>query len=149
MVNYEIKESEFWHISQLCGTLRYDDLAEITCFGMRPFATIKACYKTSHLRRSVFVEGQLAAMWGLAGVILSGRGEPWLLTSKAIEKIPVSFVREGREEINEMLTMCHRLEGITTEAYPRAHRFLRALGFTLSDPFLLKGVLVRKYTMEA
>ena len=87
-------------------------------------------------------------MWGLAGVVLSGRGEPWLLTSKAIERIPVSFIKEGRKEIAEMMELCHKLEGVTTEAYPRAHRFLRALGFNLSEPFLLKGVLVRKYTME-
>lgn len=149
MVKYEIIESEFWHIGELCGSLRYDDLHEITCFGLRPFKVVKQCFKTSHLRRSVFVENKLAAMWGLSGVMLGRIGEPWLLTSKEIEKIPVSFVKEGRVEIAEMLTMCERLEGITTESYPRAHRFLRALGFQLSEPLVVKNVPVRRYWMEA
>lgn len=149
MVDYKIVDSEFSHVAKLCGSLRYDDWAEITCFGLRPFAAIKGSYKTSYFRRSVFVENELAAMWGLSGTMLTGKGEPWLLTSRAIEKIPVSFVKEGRKEIAKMLTMCSRLDGITTESYSRAHRFLRALGFTLDEPFLIKNVLVRKYWMEA
>ena len=149
MVEYQIVESEFAHIAALCGALRYDDWAEITCFGLRPFRVIRECFKTSYLRRSVFVENELAAMWGLSGVMLSGEGRPWLLTSKAIEKIPVSFVREARCEVAAMLTMCQRLDGFTTESYPKAQRFLRVLGFTLSKPFDLQGVLVRRYSMEA
>lgn len=149
MAKYRIAEAEFKDISRLCGTLRYDDWAEITCFGLSPFATIKHCFKTSYLRRSVFVEGEIAAMWGLSGVMLGDTSNVWLLTSKMIEKIPVAFIKEGRKEIAEMLGLCSRLNGITTESYSKAHRFLQALGFTLSEPFLLKGILVRKYFMEA
>jgi len=149
MVNYKIVDSDFSHISRLCGSLRYDDLAEITCFGLRPFQAIKGSFKTSYFRRSVFVENELAAMWGLSGIMLTGKGEPWLLTAKPIEKIPVSFVKEGRREIRKMLSMAPCLEGLTVESYSRAHRFLRVLGFTLSEPFLIKNVLVRKYWMEA
>lgn len=148
MVDYKIVEAQFSDISKLCGSLRYDDWAEITCFGISPFKAIKGSFKTSHFRRSVFVENEIAAMWGLSGVMLSGSGEPWLLTSKAIEKIPVSFVKEGRKEINKMLTVCRRLEGLTSNSYSRAHRFLEVLGFTLDDPFEVKKVMVRRFWME-
>lgn len=148
MVNYRIAEAQFSDIGKLCGSLRYDDWSEITCFGIRPFVAIRQSFKTSHLRRSVFVEDELAAMWGLSGVMLGDLGEPWLLTSPAIEKIPVSFVKEGRREIAQMLTLYRRLEGLTTQSYSRAHRFLEVLGFTLTEPFLVKNILVRKYWME-
>ena len=147
MIPYSIVPAKFHHIPDLVGALRFDDWDEITCFGVRPFVAVRQSFKSSHVRRTVLVEGEVAAMWGLAGVML-GTGYPWLLTGKAIERIPVSFVREARAEVREMLEHCNRLEGVVIDRYSRAKRFLTVLGFTLGEPFSMKDNLVRHYWMD-
>ncbi len=147
MVKYQIVESEFSHVAKLCGSLRYDDLAEITCFGLRPFAVISKSYKKSFYRRSAFVEGEIAAMWGLSGSLL-GTSEYWLLTGAAIEKIPVSFVKECKREIKHMLTFSQRFEGMFVSSYTRAQRLLEVLDFSIGPPFDHKGISVRRFWME-
>jgi hypothetical protein len=147
MVNYRIIPSEFSHIGRLCGSLRYDDLAEISCFGLRPFTAVSRSYKLSYYRRSAVVDGELAAMWGLSGVMF-GTGQYWLLTGKAIERIPVAFVKESLREIEVMLQMCSRIEGVVTTAYSKAVRLLEVLGFSLSPPFEVRGISVQRYWIE-
>ena len=88
-------------------------------------------------------------MWGLAGNMLSGRGQGWLLTAPPVERIPLSFVKEGKRELALALSMCRSIEGIVPVFYTRAHRFLEVLGFELSEPFVIKGVSVFRYYMEA
>jgi hypothetical protein len=147
MVDYLIRESEFADISKLCGTLRYEDLIEISCFGSRPFVVIRKCFKQSHYRRTALVGGDIAAMWGLGGVMLGGKGEPWLLTAPAIERAPLAFVREARVEVARLYSMSRHLEGMCAASYTKAHRLLEVLGFNLSEEFELKGAMVRRYWM--
>jgi|SRR5215471_10905680 len=149
MVDYLIREAEFADIGRLCGTLRYDDLMEITCFGARPFVVIRKCYKQSHYKRTALVEGRIAAMWGLGGVMLGSKGEPWLLTAPAIERAPISFVREARVEVARLCSMSRHLEGFCAASYSRAHRLLRILGFTVSEPFVHKGASMVRYSMDS
>ena len=147
MVEYKIVPAEFSHIAKLCGSLRYDDLAEITCFGLRPFAAVSRSYKRSYYRKSALVEGEIAAMWGLAGSLL-GTSEYWLLTGAAIERIPVSFVKECKKEIVTMLSFSPKIEGVVTASYSRAVRLLEILDFSLSPPFDVSGVAVRRFWIE-
>jgi hypothetical protein len=147
VVDYLIREAEFGDIGKLCGTLRYDDLMEITCFGVRPFVVIRKCFKQSHYRKTALVEGRLAAMWGLGGVMLGGKGEPWLLTAPAIERAPLAFVREARVEVARLCDMSRHLEGYCAASYVKAHRLLRILGFNLDEPIEHKGAMIRRYWM--
>lgn len=147
MDRYEVRPSLFPDIANLVGTLRFDDWSEITCFGLKPFQAIRQCYRESHTRRTALARGEVIAMWGCAGSML-GTGYPWLLTGKGIENFKVSFVRQAREEVREMLTHCGSLEGIVVKRYERAIRLLEVLGFELSEPFELKDNIVYKYTMR-
>jgi len=146
MAEYELRPSAFPDISGLVGSLRYDDWAEITCFGLRPFQAIRQCYRESFIRRTAIANGEVVAMWGCAGNML-GTGQPWLLTGKGIENFKVSFIRNARKEVSEMLLHCNRLEGIVVNRYDRAVRLLEVLGFELSEPFELQNNLVRRYTL--
>lgn len=82
--------------------------------------------------------------------MLSDVGYPWLLTTPVIEKLPVSFIKEGRKQAMEMLHKRRRLEGHVAADYRQACRFLEALGFTLGEPeeFGPLKAKFRKFTME-
>ncbi len=90
-------------------------------------------------------------MWGVCGPMLSDTGQPWLLTSPAIERVKVSFLRIAREELAAMLAVRRRLENYVAADYGRAIRLLEALGFTVEAPKpmgLKSGALFRKFWIE-
>jgi len=90
-------------------------------------------------------------MWGMGGDILSDIGEPWLMTSVAVERAPVRFLREARTEVAGMLAVRRRLENYVAADYGRAIRLLEALGFTIEPPQPVGPKLAqfRKFWIEA
>jgi len=143
----EVRHSEVADVYRLAAHLREGDAAEVEALGITPAMAIRQSYRDAILRRSYFVDGDLAAMSGLCGSLLSDIGEPYLLTTPVAERAKVSFVRHARAAVSEMLCQRLRLEGKVAASYTRAIRLLEALGFSLSEPHPLgpKGVLFRTY----
>ena len=73
--------------------------------------------------KTAFVDGDIAAMWGLGGTLLGDTGVPWILTAPAIEKVPLALVRESRKDIAEWLGFKRRLENLCAADYRAAIRF--------------------------
>ncbi len=131
---YEIIETTPEHIRLLGASLRAGDRHEITCMGLSPTKALWRSYRHSIMRRTAFVDGEIAACWGLGGGLLDEIGQPWLMTAPPIERVKMSFAREARHELHGMLDLFPRLEGYVQASYGQACGFLRFLGFTLSDP---------------
>lgn len=134
MTAYTITDTTPDHIRLLSGSLRAGDHHEITCAGLSPRKALWRSYRQSIVRRTGIVDGQIAACWGLGGETLSDVGQPWLLTSPAIERIKMSFAKEARKEVRAMLDLYPRLEGYVAASYGQACGFLRFLGFELGNP---------------
>lgn len=133
-VGYTITDTTPEHIRLLGDSLRAGDRHEITCMGLSPRKALWRSYRQSIRRRTGIVDGQIAACWGLGGGFLDDVGQPWLMTSPAIEKIKMSFAREARAEVHSMLEIYPRLEGYVAASYGQACGFLRFLGFELGNP---------------
>lgn len=131
---YEIVDTTPEHIRILSNTLRLGDRHEITCAGLSPRKALWRSYRQSIMRRTAIIDGAVGACWGLGGECLGEVGQPWLMTSPAIETIPITFVREARNELSLMLDMYPKLEGYVAASYSQACGFLRFLGFKLCDP---------------
>lgn len=133
----------------LASKLRDADRLEITGLDLDPRAVIRASFRNAIMRRTAFVDGEIAAMWGLGGVMLSDEGAPWLMTTPAVERVPVAFVRVARGQVAEMLGRRARLANVVQASYGGACRLLELLGFTLEPPEPLgpHGVLFRKFWM--
>src|SRR6185312_13064875 len=97
------------------------------------------------LRKTYLVDGVLAAMSGLCGSMLGDIGYPYLLTTKAVERVPVTFVKLAREGIAEMLRHKLRLEGHVAADYEGACRLLEVLGFRLERPETFAKGSFRKF----
>lgn len=144
-----IAPSEIGDVYRLAAHLRENDRLEITGLDLDPTSVIRSSFRSAVLRRTAFVDGEIAAMWGLGGVMLSDDGAPWLMTAPAIERIPVSFVRLARVEVSEMLAMRSHLSNVVMASYRSACRFLDVLGFHLDEPVPLgpHNVPFRKFWM--
>jgi hypothetical protein len=154
---YVIMEAEATHVYQLANNLRIRDAAELTSLGHSPKKSLWRGYRNSVMCRTAFIEGEIAAMWGLAismrgGVsLLSDLGVPWLLTSPQIEKMPVAFIREAKKEVERMLKIKRRLENFVAADYAQAIRLLEVLGFTIDEPHAngIDGRPFRRFWKEA
>lgn len=137
MVKYEIVEARYEHIKDLALNLRYNDIAEIHAAGMSTVKAIAGSFERSLYRRSVFVDNEIAAMWGAGGVLTIG--EAWLLTTPAIARIPFAFAREGRREVSHMLKLYSSLRLAVHCDYKAAIRLATLWGFRScgGSPFLI------------
>ncbi|WP_439392326.1 hypothetical protein ACRQ5Q_22280 [Bradyrhizobium sp. PMVTL-01] len=145
----DVRPSEVGDVYKLAANLRAEDAAEVEALGLDATIAIRRSYRDAILRRSYYVDGELAAMSGLCGALLADIGEPYLMTTPVAERAKVSFIRCARQAVGEMLLYRVRLEGHVAASYTRACRLLDVLGFTLSEPrpFGPKGALFRTYTM--
>lgn len=150
-MKYRIVDANLSHLAELKRTLREQDQREITCMGIPIKRALLNSYRGSIRRKTAIVDDRVAAMWGVGGVFLSGKGIPWLLTSPAIEKAPIAFVKEAQREVRKMQAVYPSLENHVLASYHQAVGFLALLGFQIEPPEPMgpDGVLYRRFWMEA
>jgi hypothetical protein len=145
-----IVPSKIEDVYRVADHLRAEDAAEIAAFGLNPREALRNSYRHAILRRTAFVDGEIAAMWGLGGAMLSDCGNPWLMTTPAVERVPVTFLKVGRAQLDEMLAQRAFLFNFVQASYWRACRFLEVLGFVLdpATPMGPNNVPFRRFWME-
>lgn len=137
-------------VYRLASSLRPEDRAEITGLALEPRAIVRASFRGAIMRRTAFVDGEIAAMWGLGGPMLGDEGTPWLLTTAAVERVPVIFIKVARAQVAEMLTHRAYLSNYVAASYRGACRLLETLGFTLEapQPLGINAVPFRRFWMK-
>lgn len=133
-----IVESSPWHVRDLGQNLREGDYREGLALGYKPANLLFYSYRQGLMRRTAFVDGQIAAMWGVAGIPMGLVGRPYLITSPACEEIsPIRFVSIYRKEVVEMGKLFPLLENYVDSSYIKAVRMLELAGFTIDEPIPL------------
>lgn len=145
-----VRESVVADVYALAKNLRDDDKSEVTGLGLDVRETLRRSYRHGILRHTGLVNGEIAAMWGLGGAMLSDEGAPWLMTTPLVERVPVTFLRVGRAQLDEMLRHRRFLSNYVLATYHRASRFLEVLGFVLDPPVPMgpNGLPFRRFWME-
>lgn len=141
------------HLSLLAQNMRDNDKAEVVGVGSTIKRALWRGYRNSILCRTALIDGKVAAVWGLCvGMknnvsLLSDIGVPWMLTTDAVEQLPISFCRQGRREIAAMRAIKPKLESYVAADYVQAVRFLKLLGFDVDEPqpVGVDGALFRRF----
>ncbi len=137
------------HIGLLKNNLRAEDEAEIVGFGVTAQQALWYSYKHSLIRKTAFINAELAACWGVVGVALGGKGQVWLMTTPEVKKVsPLMFVRIYQTEVLEMLKIFQRLENYVDAEYAAAIRLLEIIGFTVEEPQKMGNGMYRHFWME-
>jgi hypothetical protein len=134
----ECRDCTLGHIRAILPLLRDGDREELESAPVAPRHALIRLWRESFVRRCYFVDGEIAAVWGCsggAGGLASDTAEMWLFTTPAVERVPLTFLREARQSIDAMLEHKAVLLSGVMAGYERAERFLQLLGFTLGDPF--------------
>ena len=132
--NVFVRPSIVDDVYKLAANLRSGDRAEVEALGLDSRQGIRRSFRHAMLRRTYFVDGEIAAMTGVCGDMLGDIGFPYLMTAPPAGRVPIAFVKLARMALAEMLTHKLRLEGHVAANYAGACRLLETLGFTLGHP---------------
>jgi hypothetical protein len=140
-------------VADLIANLRPQDLAECQAYGRPDIAAgIKASVKRSMLCWTGYVDGELAAILGVAPLdILNGIGSPWMLGTPVLDRHHRVLVRSTPEYIAKMLKAFPHLVNFVHAKNTTSVRWLRRLGFTLhaAQPFGPLGEPFHPFEMRA
>lgn len=127
------------HVRELANCLRAMDKIELDkVYGFPPHKALWRCFKGSFLRHTAFIDGKLAAMWGVGGTLMGQVGNPWLMTTDEVYKIPpLLFARTYQHEVLRMLKLFPVLTNYVDADYEAAIRLLDIIGFKLGEPELV------------
>ena len=136
MAEVLIRPTEPGDAAALFANLRASDLAECQAYGPHDIAAgIEASVNRSMLCWSGFIDGELAAILGVGTVdILAGLGSPWMLGTPLLNRHQRVLVRSTPEYIAKMLKAFPHLVNFVHAKNTTSVRWLRRLGFTLSEP---------------
>lgn len=146
----EIVTATLDHVRQLAKTIRHKDKLEAERLGLEPHKGLFVAYRKSLFRKAAILDGEVIAMWGVAGTVLSPIGQPWLITGEGLNRLsPIRFARIYKNEVADMRAYFDTLSNYVDAEYKGAVRMLKIAGFSLSEPFPFgpNNSLFRMFTM--
>lgn len=139
------------HLRELVAVLRPEDEREILTFGVSPERALWRSYRGSVMRETIYIDGEIAAIYGLGSTFMGVLGTPWLLTSPQVRKVSsLKFARIYQQKVKEMLKIYSKLNNIVDAEYTAAIRLLEIVGFKLGarESIGNKGRMFRRFDME-
>ena len=121
------------HVALLAPVMREADRREVWASSRStPEQALRNGLTISSRAWTVFFEGEVAAMWGVAPLtLMSDTGAPWLLSSAAVDRHPVTFLRHSRALVGDMQDGYAVLRNYVDARYTKCIRWLRWLGFSI------------------
>lgn len=102
-------------------------------------------YRNSIICKSVFVNGNLCAIFGIAGVILGEIGRPWICMTPETQDHPFRVAFRFRRELKKMLDMFPILEDYIEETNKKGIRFLELMDFQIDkNPTPIGDIVYRR-----
>lgn len=129
MSTFEIIEAKPYHVGRILRRLRTEHRVAMNGLSSNLHREFSQIFNTSSFRRAWIVDGELMAVGGVTGTLLSGEGYIWLAMADQAKRYPVAIIKEARHQL--ALLMATRREVSTTVLCndKTAQRFARFLGF--------------------
>lgn len=131
----EFREARIEDVRFLAPRLREADVNEVLALGFRnSLAALEASFYSSDAVFTGLIDGVPAMMFGVGAPLFAESGTVWALGTDTLTAHPREMLVYGRRKIRELLEEFPVLENWCDARYHAAHRWLKRLGFTLSDP---------------
>lgn len=128
------------HADQLAVTMRDADRAECRAGGKTPLEALIRSIEVSLASYTMLIDGEVAAIFGVApyrresmlGSLKEGIG--WALTSRVVDRHPLTFMRWSRPALAVLRKHCSCLVNTVDASYQGALDWLEVLGFAIGPP---------------
>lgn len=144
------------HVREIAPRMRAEEVAEVwAAMGLTPAPALLRLMHASTLgstpfgSRAVFFDGELATIFGVIEMA-DGSIVPWLLSSDAVERHPLSFWRASKSILHDLRTIYPRMIEYVDARYTRCISWARRLGFTVApaEPHGLAGLPFHPLAIE-
>jgi hypothetical protein len=127
------------HIDPVARLMRKADIEEIrAASGKSPKEALEYSLDHSNEAKTIIFNGAPAAMFGVGWVnMLNGIAAPWLLGTDAIDANYRQFLRGSKWWVDQLMTRYDVLTNVIDDRNRTSKQWLRFLGFTFSEPFIL------------
>lgn len=131
----KIETATLRHAESLAQVMRPEDIAEVrSSDDWSPIQALAESLRKSEEAWSVFVDGEIAAMYGVSTLsMLGGVGAVWMLTGPALEKHPLAVLRACQRLLPDLLIRHHVLINAIDARYSKALKWAKWLGFELGE----------------
>lgn len=131
----ELTAGRLHHCGQLARTMRVDHHAALIRMGVPIHRELRDIFGRSYYRRAAFVDGHLAALWGVEGTRLTSWGRLWLVLSQYAMTFPITVARHAKREIAQIAMVKPTLVTTVIADDAPAQRLVVFLGFEAPDGF--------------
>ena len=123
------------------------DLREAQCLTLNklkldPEALLRRAMNGSRAM-AVIIDGKPAAVFGVVSSSLIGLAKIWLITTPAVEREPVAFLRNSKAFTRALFEEHGMLIGTVDKDFPKSRRWLEWLGFV---PFREGDITIMRYS---
>jgi hypothetical protein len=129
---FQVTEAEIYQCSQIVRFLRAEHCEAFKRTRTDVYRELRATFVQSSFRRAWLVDGKLAALFGVTGMMLSSHGYCWLLLSEAARRYPIAIVKKARRQLAEIMITKRELTAIVIAGDEAAQRLAIFLGFHVS-----------------
>jgi hypothetical protein len=131
------------HVPLVAARMRQADRDEVWASGrFTPEEALRASLAASEFARTAFVDGDPLAMFGLA--TSDGVAVPWLLTTDAVCRYPLSFWKASKAILRELREGYPTMAQFIDARHVSALSWARRLGFAVGEPVPF-GVAGRRF----
>lgn len=129
MPYFEIIPGKLRHCGAIARAARVEHRLAISALGYELHREVRTIFAETLAPKAWLIDGQLAALGGVAGGPLLPSGILWLVLSEAATRFPVVCIREAKRQIEEGLHTRHELTACVVSGDKAALRFALYLGF--------------------
>ena len=136
MTDYKFVKTEPWHCEMLADRMKKSDVDEIWAFSrQRPIGALKVSMLYSIRSYTVFVDGEVEMMFGIASPsLLSRTAAPWMLSSDAVfqKKHRSYFLKRSKRFFRWAKVRYPAQSNWADSRNKRTIRWLEWLGYSIS-----------------
>lgn len=125
----EFGEAKPWHCGQLTRTLRPAQSGAFAAIGVSSHRELRARFMESSVKRAWFIDGELAALFGITGPQISTTGIVWLALSEKATRLPKITAIYARRELARMMEARHEVFTLMFPSDAVSMRWVEFLGF--------------------
>lgn len=128
------------HVAPIANTADEATKASCALFGHTPRQSLRAALSSSSYCRTLLLDGKPAAMWGVAGPLLSPTGEGWVALTPAARARRLLVARITIAELRNVMRLKTEILAGVACGDARGQRFARFLGFVAGPTAEVHGM---------
>lgn len=124
------------HVKALAGNIRQADLDELAALmPVSAGCALEMSFKSSTVCWVGLVNNEPICLFGVspASFFSPGKGRPWMIGAKSLDKHAIIFLRRCKRQVEQMAALYPHLENYVDSRNTLSIRWLEWLGFTLCE----------------